>query len=116
MTLNSNVGSNFMTIVAQYSVPMLFLIAGFLFTLQVSATGSNLVISRAKAINKKVGTLSKNTVKKGFKAGGIGAVRRTTGAIVGARQAAVQGYQGQQVPGEKHRTVGLLQGTLAVAG
>lgn len=116
MVENQLLGTNLATTIAQYSVPMIFLVAGFLFTLQVSAVGSNLVVGRAKAIGKKAGTFGKSTLKKGFKAGGIGAVRRTTGAIVGAGQAAMQGYQGQQALGEKHRAKGILQGTLAVAG
>jgi hypothetical protein len=89
MVLNNTAGSNFMTTVAQYSVPMIFLIAGFLFTLQVSATGSNLVVSRAKAI----GNRGKGVLKKGLKAGGVGTVRRTTGAIVGIKQGAAEGRQ-----------------------
>ena len=116
MTLNSTVGPDFVTIVAQYSVPMLFLIAGFLFTLQVSATGSNLVIGQAKAIGRKAGAFSKGALKKGFKAGTVGLVRRTTGAIVGAKQAAIQGYQGQQALGEKNRAKGFIGGTFAAAG
>ena len=116
MAQNTVVGSNLMTTIAQYSVPMLFLIAGFLFTLQVSATGSDLVISRAKAINKKVGTLSKNTVKKGFKTGGVGAIRRTTGAIVGIKQGAVEGRQQRKAgeakfgAGTGHAIMGGLRG------
>jgi len=116
MAQNQIIGTNLATTIAQYSVPMIFLIAGFLFTLQVSAAGSSIVIGRAKAITGKIKTVGGRAIKKGAKAGGIGLVRRTTGAIVGARQAATQGYQGQQAPGEKHRARGLLQGTLAAAG
>ena len=113
MVQNQLLGTNLATTIAQYSVPMIFLIAGFLFTLQVSAAGSSIVIGRAKAIGKWGGGHGKRILKKG----GVGTVRRTTGAIVGAGQ----GWQQPQLPGERRKRIrhaigGAWQGGFTQAG
>lgn len=70
-----------------YSVPLIFLLVGFLFTLSTSAGGSSMIIGGVKSIGKRLGGYA----GKGGKALGRkamqGASKRTMGAVAGASQA-----------------------------